>query len=63
MALEVVSSILIIRPIILLFVGVSPSGKAPDFDWLLIWFVIGCVLSWIGVTIIHKYENSYAKVM
>ena len=38
-------------------------GKAPDFDWLLIWFVIGCVLSWIGVTIIHKYENSYAKVI
>lgn len=38
-------------------------GKSPDFVWLLIWFVIGCVLSWIGVIIIHKYENSYAKVI
>ncbi len=38
-------------------------GQVPDFAWLAIWFVIGCVLSWIGVTIIHKYENSYAKVI
>lgn len=38
-------------------------GKTPDFGWLAIWFVIGCLLSWIGVTIIHKYENSYAKVI
>lgn len=38
-------------------------GKTPDFGWLAIWFVVGCLLSWVGVTIIHKYENSYAKVI
>ena len=38
-------------------------GKMPSFKWLAIWFIIGCILSWIGVTIIHKYENSYAKVI
>jgi len=37
--------------------------KLPDFGWLAFWFVAGCLLSWIGVTIIHKYENSYAKVI
>lgn len=37
--------------------------KAPDLMWLGIWFVVGCLLSWIGVTVIHKYENSYAKVI
>lgn len=35
----------------------------PNFSWLLFWFVAGCLLSWIGVIIIHKYENSYAKVI
>lgn len=35
----------------------------PNFSWLAFWFVAGCLLSWIGVTIIHKYENSYAKVI
>ena len=38
-------------------------GKVPNFEWLAIWFVVGCLLSWIGVAIIHKYENSYAKVI
>lgn len=38
-------------------------NKMPNFGWLAIWFVVGCLLSWIGVTIIHKYENSYAKVI
>lgn len=38
-------------------------NQLPDFKWLAIWFVAGCVLSWIGVSIIHKYENSYAKVI
>ena len=31
-ALEVASSKLVARPILILFVGVSPSGKARDFD-------------------------------
>jgi ABC-type polysaccharide/polyol phosphate export permease len=38
-------------------------NKIPDFGWLAIWFVVGCLLSWIGVVVIHKYENSYAKVI
>ena len=38
-------------------------GKMPSFKWLGAWFIVGCLLSWIGVTIIHKYENSYAKVI
>ncbi len=38
-------------------------GQRPDFLLLFIWFVIGCGLTWIGITIIHKYENSYAKVI
>lgn len=38
-------------------------GKSPSFIWLALWFVVGCLLSWIGITIIHKYENSYAKVI
>ena len=37
--------------------------KAPSLIWLAIWFVVGCLLSWIGVTVIHRYENSYAKVI
>lgn len=37
--------------------------KAPSLMWLGIWFVVGCLLSWIGVTVIHKFENSYAKVI
>ena len=37
--------------------------KMPNFTWLAIWFVVGCLLSWIGVVVIHKYENSYAKVI
>ena len=39
------------------------DGKAPAFDWLGIWLCIGILLCVIGVSVIHKYENSYAKVM
>ncbi len=38
-------------------------GQAPNFLWLIIWFLFGCGLTLIGVSIIHKYENSYAKVI
>ena len=38
-------------------------GQTPNFLWLGIWLVIGMCLSMIGVSIIHKYENSYAKVI
>lgn len=36
---------------------------APDLLTLAIWFVIGLVLSWIGIKTIYKYENSYVKVI
>ncbi len=38
-------------------------GKAPSFLVLGGWFMIGLVLIAIGIHIIHKYENSYAKVI
>ncbi len=38
-------------------------NQIPSFKWLGIWFVIGIILSAIGISIIHKYENSYAKVI
>lgn len=39
------------------------DGVIPSFKWLGIWFVIGIILCAIGIKIIHKYENSYAKVI
>lgn len=38
------------------------SGVAPNYLGLLLWFIGGIILTAIGVTLIHKYENSYAKV-
>lgn len=35
----------------------------PDLIWILGWFIVGIVLSVIGIKIIHKYENSYVKVI
>lgn len=37
-------------------------GVFPNYILLLIWFVIGVILSVIGITLIHKYEDSYAKI-
>ncbi|MGI5907769.1 MAG: ABC transporter permease [Christensenellales bacterium] len=37
--------------------------KAPDFLVLGIWFAIGLLLCLIGLKLIYKYENSYAKVI
>jgi teichoic acid transport system permease protein len=39
------------------------DGVVPNYKWLTIWFLIGCVFTFIGISIIHKYENSYAKVI
>lgn len=36
--------------------------KSPDFKMCLIWLVISLVIGFIGIKIIHKYENSYAKI-
>lgn len=35
----------------------------PDFLMMLLWFVIGIILSMIGIKTIYKYENTYVKVM
>lgn len=35
----------------------------PDFKWLSIWFCIGLLLCLVGIHMIHKNENSYAKVI
>ncbi len=38
-------------------------NKNPDFNYLMMWLLIGILLNVIGIKIIQKYENSYAKVM
>ncbi len=37
--------------------------KTPNFLWLGVWTLLGLVLSFIGVKLIQKNENSYAKVL
>ena len=39
------------------------EGRMPSFAGLGFWFLIGIILCMIGIKIIHKYENSYAKVI
>ncbi len=38
-------------------------GENPHWVMLGIWFVVGLVMSVIGVKIIYKFENSYVKVI
>ena len=38
-------------------------GKMPSYEGLSVWLVISIVLCLIGIHIIHKNENSYAKVI
>lgn len=38
-------------------------GKLPSIEGLAFWFIIGALLCAYGVHVIHKYENSYAKVI
>lgn len=38
-------------------------GQSPNYIVLGGWFVIGCILSGIGLRLIYKYENSYVKVI
>ena len=35
----------------------------PSFEGLAFWLIVGVVLVCLGVHVIHKYENSYAKVI
>ena len=39
------------------------KGAAPNYIGLGCWFLIGVVLITIGISLISKYENSYAKVV
>lgn len=39
------------------------EGRNPSYEGLLFWFVIGIILCNIGIHLIHKNENSYAKVI
>ena len=39
------------------------NNSLPDFTYLLIWLVVGILLCLIGIHMIHKNENSYAKVI
>jgi ABC-type polysaccharide/polyol phosphate export permease len=38
-------------------------GLLPSFEGLLVWLVAGIILCMIGIHVIHKNENSYAKVI
>ena len=38
-------------------------GQLPNNSFLLVWLLIGLILCYIGLKIIHKNENSYAKVI
>lgn len=38
-------------------------GKLPSFEGLFIWAIIGMILCAIGIHMVHKNENTYAKVI
>lgn len=38
-------------------------AEAPSFLMLGLWFFIGILVTIVGIWIIHRYENSYAKVI
>lgn len=38
-------------------------GQCPDIIILIIWGVLGIILTYIGIKLLYKYENNYAKVM
>lgn len=38
-------------------------NRTPEFKWLLVWLVLSLLICLIGVRLIYKYENSYAKVV
>lgn len=35
----------------------------PSYLWLLVWCGVSVVLSFIGITLVHRNENNYAKVI
>lgn len=42
---------------------VTVFGTLPSFKWLALWLVVGLLLCAYGIHVIHKNENSYAKVI
>lgn len=38
-------------------------NQLPSFEGLIFWFILGVIICAIGVHVIHKNENSYAKVI
>ena len=42
---------------------VALEQRLPSFEGLGIWLMIGILLCMVGVHVIHKNENSYAKVI
>ena len=42
---------------------VTIYGTIPSLEGLIIWFALGIILCLIGIHVIHKNENSYAKVI
>ena len=38
-------------------------NKTPDVKWLIYWIIVGVVVSAVGVAVIYKNENGYAKVV
>jgi len=39
------------------------QNAIPNFTVLFLWLVIGLILCFVGINLIHKNENSYAKVI
>ena len=39
------------------------GSGSPIVMWTIFWFMVGLLLSILGVKIIYKYENTYVKVM
>ena len=38
-------------------------GADPHWVMLIAWAFVGLLMSWVGINIIYKFENSYVKVI
>ncbi len=38
-------------------------GQTPHYKWIGAWFVTSLIICFIGVRLIYRYENSYAKII
>ncbi len=37
--------------------------ESPQWGWLSLWFVVGIAITYVGIRLIYKNENSYVKVL